>query len=58
MGQATPLYYQLFVTPITITNTDSAWYIDEFGAVMAIVATCVALYFLRKGNAEFKFVRT
>lgn len=52
------IFIQKLFTPITITNTDSAWYIDEFGAVMAIVATCVALYFLRKGNAEFKFVRT
>ena len=52
------IFIQKFFTPITITNTDSAWFIDEFGAVMAIVATCVALYFLRKGNAEFKLVRT
>jgi membrane protease YdiL (CAAX protease family) len=52
------IFIQKLFTPITITNTNSAWYMDEFGAVIAIVATCVALYFLRKGSAEFKFVRT
>lgn len=52
------IFIQKLFTPITITNTNSAWYIDEFGVVIAIVATCVALYFLRKGNAEFNFVRT
>mgnify|MGYP003627275045 FL=1 len=52
------IFIQKLFTPITVTNTNSAWYIDEFGVVIAIVATCVALYFLRKGNAEFNFVRT
>lgn len=52
------IFIQKLFTPITITNTNSAWYIDEFGVVIAIVATCVALYYLRKGNAEFSFVRT
>ena len=49
---------QKLFTPITITNANSAWYIDELGAVIATVATGVAFYFLRKGNAEFKFVKT
>ena len=52
------IFIQKLFTPITITNANSAWYIDEFGAVIATVATCVAFYFLRKGNAEFKFVKT
>ncbi|MCY7295195.1 CPBP family intramembrane glutamic endopeptidase [Alteromonas sp. a30] len=47
------IFIQKLFTPITVTTTNSAWYIDEFGAVLAITATLVALYYLKKGNAEF-----
>ncbi len=48
------LFIQKVFTPVTIATDNSAWYIDEFGAVMAVVASCVAVYFLRKGSAEFE----
>ncbi|NVJ49456.1 MAG: CPBP family intramembrane metalloprotease [Gammaproteobacteria bacterium] len=47
------IFIQKLFTPLTLTNEVSAWYIDEFGAVLAIVASGVAAYFLRKGQAEF-----
>lgn len=47
------IYIQKVFTPITRENADSAWYIDEFGAVLALTACCVALYFGRKGRLEF-----
>ncbi len=49
------VFLQKFFTPITADTTRTAWYVDEFGAVPALVASLVALYFWRKGNAEFCF---
>lgn len=51
------IFIQKLSTPITVQNTDSSWFIDEFGAVIAIVACCVAVYFWRKGVAEFAAVK-
>ena len=39
------LFIQTFFTPITLTNSQSKYYIDEFGAVLAAVALCFAIYF-------------
>lgn len=52
------IFIQKLFTPLTISNSNSAWYIDEFGVVIAIVATCAALYFLKKGNLELKPIST
>jgi len=52
------IFIQKLFTPLTVPNSHSAWFIDEFGIVIAAVATFVALYYLRKGNSEFGFVRT
>ena len=46
------IFIQKLFTPITQTHAESAWYIDEFGIVLAVTATVVAIFFLRKGNAE------
>lgn len=47
------IFIQKVFTPIAVSTKDSSWYIDEFGAITAIVAFCVAVYFWRKGVAEF-----
>ena len=47
------VFLQKFFTPITADTTRSSWYVDEFGAVPAFVASLVAIYFWRKGSAEF-----
>lgn len=47
------IFIQKIFTPITIPTADSTWYIDEFGAITAFVACCVAVFFWRKGIAEF-----
>jgi len=52
------IFIQKIFTPITVQNTQSSWYIDEFGAVTALVACCMAVYFWRKGITEFRVVRT
>lgn len=51
------IFIQKIFTPITVANTESSWYIDEFGAIIALVACCVSVYFWRKGIAEFSVVR-
>ena len=48
---------QKIFTPITLTNSVSSWYIDEFGAITALVSCSVAWYFLKKGIAEFDEIR-
>jgi membrane protease YdiL (CAAX protease family) len=39
------LFVQAFFTPITLTNSRSKYFIDEFGAVLAIVSVLFAVYF-------------
>ncbi len=39
------LYIQGFFTPITADTGKTAWYIDEFGCVVPIVAVAFAIYF-------------
>jgi len=47
------IFIQKVFTPITVKNAASSWYIDEFGAITALVAFCVAMYFWRRGATEF-----
>lgn len=47
------VFIQKFFNPLTLENPKSAWYIDEFGIVLAMVALIVAIYFWRKGREEF-----
>ncbi|WP_028876673.1 CPBP family intramembrane glutamic endopeptidase [Teredinibacter turnerae] len=46
------IFIQKVFTPLTVETSRSAWFIDEFGAIPAVVAFCVALVFWRKGKAE------
>lgn len=52
------IFIQKIFTPITVQNTESSWYIDEFGAIVALIACCVAIYFWKKGVAEFTVTKT
>ncbi len=52
------IFIQKIFTPITVQNTESSWYIDEFGAVIAIVACLASLYFWKRGIAEFGVEKT
>ncbi len=47
------VFMQKFFAPMTAETAQSVWYVDEFGAVPAMVTLLVAGYFWRKGNAEF-----
>jgi len=42
------LYVQNIFTPLTRDTGKTAWFIDEFGAVLPVVAVVFALYFWRK----------
>jgi len=42
------LYVQTIFTPLTRNTGKTAWFIDEFGAVLPIVAVLFAIYFWRK----------
>lgn len=39
------LYVQAIFTPLTRNVGKTAWFIDEFGAVLPLVAVCFAIYF-------------
>jgi uncharacterized protein len=39
------LYVQAIFTPLTKNTGKTAWYIDEFGAVLPFVAVCFGVYF-------------
>jgi membrane protease YdiL (CAAX protease family) len=47
------VFLQNVFSPLTVENDRSAWYVDEFGAVPALVAFVFAIYFWKKGKAEF-----
>ena len=47
------VFVQKVFEPLTVTTPSSAWYMGEFGIVPAAVALLVAIYFWRKGKAEF-----
>jgi|SRR5579862_1694185 len=45
------LYVQAIFTPLTRDTGKTAWYIDEFGAVLPLVTVCFAIYFwTRRGE--------
>ena len=50
------VFIQKFFTPLTLTNEKSAWYADEFGAITALAALAVGIFFWRKGKAEFQVI--
>jgi len=47
------LFLQKVFIPLTAQNSNSVWFIDETGAVLATISLSVALYFWRKGLKEF-----
>jgi len=49
------LYVQAIFTPLTENRGKTAWYIDEFGAVLPIVAVGFAIYFWRR-RGELKTI--
>jgi membrane protease YdiL (CAAX protease family) len=44
------LYIQGIFTPLTSNTGKTAWYIDEFGAVLPLVAVMFGIYFWRRRN--------
>ena len=44
------LYIQAIFTPLTRNTGKTAWYIDEFGAVLPIVTLLFGIYFWRRRN--------
>jgi len=49
-------FIQKFFNPMTLENQKSVWYIDEFGAILAIIALITATYFWKKGRKEFNHI--
>ena len=46
------IFIQKIATPLTITNDNSTFWIDEYGFMIPIVTTLFAIYFLRKAKVE------
>lgn len=46
-------FLQKFFTPVTESNSNSAWFVDEFGIALPLVTGLVALVFWRKGVRQF-----
>jgi membrane protease YdiL (CAAX protease family) len=47
------VFMQKFFAPLTLANEKTTWFADEFGAIPALLALAVALWFWRKGKTEF-----
>ena len=47
------IFLQKLFAPITLNGENSSYYVDEFGAVLALVATVVAYFYWKKGVKEF-----
>jgi len=47
------IFLQKVFAPLTIETDNSAWYVNEFGLVPALVAFVIAVYYWQKGKAEF-----
>lgn len=47
------VFMQKFFAPLTLSNEKTAWFADEFGAIPALVAFAVAVWFWNKGKKEF-----
>lgn len=52
------VFLQKFFGPMTLENSKSDWYVDEFGVVLPITVLFVALIFWRKGQREFDAAET
>lgn len=52
------VFLQKFFGPVTSENIQSAWFLDEFGAVLPVTIFLVAIYFFRNGRKEFSTVET
>ena len=48
------VFMQKVFAPLTIETDSSAWFVNEFGVVPAVVAFIIAVYFWNKGKAEFE----
>lgn len=46
------IFVQKVFTPMTVVDQNSAWYVDEFGVVIPVVALLAALYFWRLAEKE------
>lgn len=46
------IYIQKICTPLTISNDNTTFWIDEYGFMIPIVTTIFAVYFWRKANKE------
>jgi membrane protease YdiL (CAAX protease family) len=47
------VFIQKFFTPLTLTDDQSSWYLDEFGLILPVVVLIAAIYFWKKGQKEF-----
>lgn len=47
------VFMQKIFAPLTAVNDRSAWFVNEFGAIPALVASGIAIYFWIKGRKEF-----
>lgn len=52
------VFLQKFFSPMTEANDTTAWYADEFGIAVPLVAACFGLFYWRKGVREFGRVGT
>ncbi len=51
------LYIQSILTPLTANTGKTAWFIDEFGAVLPVTTVVFAIYFWRRrGELKDGFV--
>lgn len=46
------IYIQKICTPLTISNDNTTFWIDEFGFMIPIITTAFAIYFWRKASKE------
>lgn len=46
------IYIQKICTPLTITNDNTTFWIDEYGFMIPIITTIFAIYFWRKADKE------
>lgn len=51
------IFIQKVFNPMTVEKEVSVFFVDEFGIVLAMVASCVAFFFWTKGRVEFTAVR-
>lgn len=47
------VFLQKYFDPMTSVNANSAWFLDEFGAVLPVIVFVLAVIYWRKGNREF-----